>query len=431
MSFELTTYLLSEIASKITKGTTPSKKDGGFSDSGVNYIKAESVGFDGRIDRSKFAFISDDVHHKLKRSQLEVNDILFSMAGVHLGKVGLVEEQHVPANTNQALALIRPITSLVNPLYLLYFLQQREVVHFVNNATSQSAQPNINLKQIGDLEIRLPPLSVQNKVVDILSSLDRKQVINIELNLNLESIAQAIFKSWFVDFDPVRAKMKGEQPEGMDAATASLFPEKLVSETGLPEGWIQSEIGDEVTVVGGGTPSKKNDDFWVDGHIHWTSPKDLSGVQDKVLLDTASKLTEAGLKKVSSGLLPVDTVLLSSRAPVGYLALAKVPMAINQGYIAMKCEKQLPPEFVLQWCVHRMDEIKQRASGSTFAEISKKSFKPISVVVPTGEVLSAYQKLVKPLYDAITSNARQNEQLSSLRDTLLPKLLSGELPLSD
>lgn len=124
-------------------------------------------------------------------------------------------------------------------------------------------------------------------------------------------------------------------------------------------------------------------------------------------------------------------MLLSSRAPVGYLALAKVPMAINQGYIAMKCEKQLPPEFVLQWCVHRMDEIKQRASGSTFAEISKKSFKPISVVVPTSEVLSAYQKLVKPLYDAITSNARQNEQLSILRDTLLPKLLSGDVKLSD
>lgn len=122
--------------------------------------------------------------------------------------------------------------------------------------------------------------------------------------------------------------------------------------------------------------------------------------------------------------------MLSSRAPVGYLALAKVPLAINQGYIAMKCEKQLPPEFVLQWCVHRMDEIKQRASGSTFAEISKKSFKPISVVVPTGEVLSAYQKLVKPLYDAITSNARQNEQLACLRDTLLPKLLSGDLSLS-
>lgn len=293
-----------------------------------------------------------------------------------------------------------------------------------------SAQPQITINSLDSFNVVIhQDLSMQRSIADFLDKLDVKIGLNSQTNQTLEQMSQAIFKSWFVDFDPVKAKMNGEQPEGMDAATASLFPEKLDSETDIPEGWRLSEIGDEVAVVGGGTPSKKNDDFWVDGHIHWTSPKDLSGVQDKVLLDTASKLTEAGLKKVSSGLLPVDTVLLSSRAPVGYLALAKVPLAVNQGYIAMKCEKVLPPEFVLQWCVHRMDEIKQRASGSTFAEISKKNFKPISVVVPSEDVLNAYQKLVKPLYDAITSNARQSEQLSTLRDTLLPKLLSGEIEL--
>ncbi|HIF9385131.1 TPA: restriction endonuclease subunit S [Photobacterium damselae] len=318
---------------------------------------------------------------------------------------------------------------IVVPEYLYLVLTSKECeAEFKVIADSRSGTfPQITFDAVAYYPIELPSLVQQRAVVEFIKSITGKLNLNKLTNQTLEQMAQAIFKSWFVDFEPVKAKMNGEQPEGMDEATASLFPEKLVSETGLPEGWKLSEIGDEVTVVGGGTPSKKNDDFWIDGHIHWTSPKDLSGVQDKVLLDTASKVTEAGLKKISSGLLPIDTVLLSSRAPVGYLALAKVPMAINQGYIAMKCEKLLPPEFVLQWCVHRMDEIKQRASGSTFAEISKKSFKPISVVVPTGEVLSAYQKLVKPLYDAITSNARQNEQLSSLRDTLLPKLLSGEL----
>ncbi|EIA1589153.1 restriction endonuclease subunit S [Vibrio parahaemolyticus] len=309
--------------------------------------------------------------------------------------------------------------------YLEYYFSVLNIGAYITGAV----QPKLNKANLDKIEIPIPPKDERLKLNNILNSLKYKVALNSETNQTLEQMAQAIFKSWFVDFDPVKAKMNGEQPEGMDAATASLFPEKLDSETDIPEGWRLSEIGDEVAVVGGGTPSKKNDDFWVDGHIHWTSPKDLSGVQDKVLLDTASKLTEAGLKKVSSGLLPVDTVLLSSRAPVGYLALAKVPLAVNQGYIAMKCEKVLPPEFVLQWCVHRMDEIKQRASGSTFAEISKKNFKPISVVVPSEDVLNAYQKLVKPLYDAITSNARQSEQLSTLRDTLLPKLLSGEIEL--
>ncbi|ELV7515509.1 restriction endonuclease subunit S [Photobacterium damselae] len=354
------------------------------------------------------------------------NDFYINGPGIIIGRKGSVGAVHLSTQPFWPIDTAFYVTkSTLGELRFTYYLLKSLGLEKMN---SDSAVPGLNRDNAHALPIRIPESPESRELLgNQMALLDKKIAANSGVNQTLEQMAQAIFKSWFVDFDPVKAKMNGRRPEGMDSATASLFPEKLVSETGLPEGWIQSEIGDEVTVVGGGTPSKKNDDFWVDGDIHWTSPKDLSGVQDKVLLDTASKVTEAGLRKISSGLLPIDTVLLSSRAPVGYLALAKVPMAINQGYIAMKCEKLLPPEFVLQWCVHRMDEIKQRASGSTFAEISKKSFKPISVVVPTGEVLSAYQKLVKPLYDAITSNARQNEQLSSLRDTLLPKLLSGEL----
>ncbi|MFA0356843.1 restriction endonuclease subunit S [Vibrio breoganii] len=332
---------------------------------------------------------------------------------------------------NQRVGLVENISNEIDKEFLYFLLRSKEYRHHVVSGATGTTVKHTSPTKILSYEFQLPPLDIQREIAKNLIALENKITVNFDTNEILEEMAQAIFKSWFVDFDPVKAKMNGEQPEGMDAVTASLFPEKLVSDTGLPEGWKLSEIGDEVAVVGGGTPSKKNDDFWVGGDIHWTSPKDLSGVKDKVLLDTASKLTEAGLKKVSSGLLPVDTVLLSSRAPVGYLALAKVPLAVNQGYIAMKCKKALPPEFVLQWCVHRMDEIKQRASGSTFAEISKKNFKPISVVVPSEDVLNAYQKLVKPLYDAITSNVRQSEQLSNLRDTLLPKLLSGELALTD
>lgn len=341
-----------------------------------------------------------------------------------IGEVFYIKENFWPLNTT---LYVKDFKGNF-PEFVYYLLKTFDFHKYSDKA----AVPGVNRNHLHMEMVRVPnDYDCQKKIASYLSKLDKKISLNTDINNTLEQMAQAIFKSWFVDFDPVKAKMNGEQPEGMDAATASLFPEKLDSDTGLPEGWKLSDIGDEVAVVGGGTPSKKNDDFWVAGHIHWTSPKDLSGVQDKVLLDTASKVTEAGLKKISSGLLPVDTVLLSSRAPVGYLALAKVPMAINQGYIAMKCEKQLPPEFVLQWCVHRMDEIKQRASGSTFAEISKKSFKPISVVVPSSEVLSVYRKVVKPLYDAITSNARQNEQLSTLRDILLPKLLSGEVNLEE
>ena len=198
----------------------------------------------------------------------------------------------------------------------------------------------------------------------------------------------------------------------------------------IPEGWSISEIGDEIEVVGGGTPSTKNDEFWIGGSIHWTKPIDLSNLNDKILVDTDRKITEAGLKKISSGLLPVDTVLMSSRAPVGYLAIAKVPVAVNQGYIAMKCNNVLTPEYVVQWCNHNMDDIKQRASGTTFAEISKKSFKPISVIVPSLDVLNAYSLNIGKLYSKIEKTIYENRSLVEIRDSLLPRLLSGELTVN-
>lgn len=397
-----------------------------WTDEGIIVLRNQNIK-NGLLDLTSPSFTNEDDYQKrIKRAVPRAGDIVFTREAP-MGEVCMVPEG-LKCCLGQRQVLLRPKFD-VNGQYLFWALQSPYVQQQIAwNEGTGSTVSNVRIPVLKALHI--PRISNEDMIAKSLTDIASKLSLNTQTNQTLEQMAQAIFKSWFVDFEPVKAKMNGEQPEGMDAATALLFPEKLVSETGVPEGWKLSEIGDEVTVVGGGTPSKKNDDFWIDGHIHWTSPKDLSGVKDKVLLDTASKVTEAGLKKVSSGLLPVDTVLLSSRAPVGYLALAKVPMAINQGYIAMKCEKQLPPEFVLQWCVHRMDEIKQRASGSTFAEISKKSFKPISVVVPSGEVLSAYRKVVKPLYDAITSNARQNEQLSTLRDTLLPKLLSGEVELT-
>lgn len=325
-----------------------------------------------------------------------------------------------------------------NPSFVYYFF--KSIDKKLKGMDVGAANPSLNRNHVHLIDVNWPSRKIQDFIANLLSVLDDKIALHFQINQTLEDMVQAIFKSWFVDFDPVKAKMRSESSKDgveTDATTLAaeilaLFPSKLVdSELGMiPEGWKVSTIGEEVTVVGGGTPSKKNTEFWDDGMINWTSPKDLSGVQDKVLLRTASKITELGLNKISSGLLPVDTVLLSSRAPVGYLALAKIPLAINQGYIAMKCEQELTPEYTIQWCVHNMDEIKQRATGSTFAEISKKNFKPIAVVVPSENVLAAYQKQVQNIYDQISCNCKQNSALVALRDTLLPKLLSGEIDLS-
>jgi type I restriction enzyme S subunit len=236
-----------------------------------------------------------------------------------------------------------------------------------------------------------------------------------------------------VDFDPVRAKLDGRHPEGMDAETAALFPAEFEESMlgPMPKGWTIQPVGEVVDCVGGGTPSTADPKYWEGGTHHWTTPKDFSSLQAPILLDTDRKLTDAGIAKISSGLLPSGTLLLSSRAPVGYLAIADMPVAINQGFIAIKCNDRASNLFMLNWCQTNMAEIESRATGTTFAEISKQNFRPIQVVLPQKKVMDAFTVNVAPLYAQITANLRQSRALASLRDTLLPKLLSGEVRVGD
>jgi len=253
------------------------------------------------------------------------------------------------------------------------------------------------------------------------------------MNETLEAMARALFKDWFIDFGPVRAKMEGREPPGLSPKVAALFPSKLVdSELGeIPEGWVISTIGNEVRAVGGGTPSTKESEFWDNGCHFWATPKDLSKLQFPVILETERKISDAGLAKISSGLLPVGTLLLSSRAPIGYTAITEVPLAINQGFIAMICDKRIPNIFAYLWCKENMDRIVGNANGSTFQEISKSNFRPLAMIVPSVELLSEFSDAVGDLHQQLVSNQKQVASLSTLRDTLLPKLLSGELSIPE
>ena len=217
----------------------------------------------------------------------------------------------------------------------------------------------------------------------------------------------------------------------MDPNIAALFPDSFVdSELGpIPEGWEVSTIGEEVAVVGGSTPSTKDRSLW-GGAINWATPKDLSTLSAPVLLETARQISETGLSKISSGLLPRGAVLLSSRAPIGYLVITEIPVAVNQGFIAMRCESRLSNVFVWLWTQANIDTILQNANGSTFQEISKRNFRPLRVAVPEDDILSEFGEHVRPLYEQIVKNQRETRTLAALRDGLLPKLMSGELRVS-
>ena len=188
-------------------------------------------------------------------------------------------------------------------------------------------------------------------------------------------------------------------------------------------------MGEVAEVVGGTTPSTKIAEYWDEGIHYWATPKDLSRLSVPILLDTERKITDSGLKRIGSGLQPKGTVLLSSRAPIGYPAINEVPVAINQGFIAIKPRKGVSNLFLIYWCKSSLDEIISHANGSTFLEISKSNFRQIPLVIPTLPVSDTYHLLASSLYDRIVVNERSSLALVAQRDVLLPKLVSGELQI--
>ncbi|OIQ83221.1 EcoKI restriction-modification system protein HsdS [mine drainage metagenome] len=407
-----------------------------FTDCGVPVIRGSnlSVNVSLRLIDDGIVFVAADKAAEFRRSVAKRGDLVFTCWGT-INQVGLVDhragyDEYIVSNKQMKLT-VDPAKA--DSLFLYYVFSGPEKQKEILDNGIGSSVPGFNLGQLKRHQALLPPLNEQKRISTFLGMLDDRITLLHETNTTLESIVQALFKSWFVDFDPVHAKQQGIAPEGLDEATVALFPDSFEeSELGLvPKGWRVAKVGDVVESVGGGTPDTKEPSYWEPGVHCWTTPKDLSGIQAPVLLTTERKFSATGLAKVSSGLLPIGTLLLSSRAPIGYLAIAQIPLAINQGYIAMLPSSQLPPIYMLFWCRQNMEIIKGRANGSTFMEISKKAFRPIPALVPPAPALEAFVGMAGALFDRLVENEKQAETLTELRDTLLPRLISGQLRLPE
>lgn len=422
---------LGEVSHRVTKGTTPTTLGGRFVESGVSFVKVESISEDGRLRPEKFSFIDDETNRLLERSILHQDDVLFTIAG-SIGRVAKVDACFLPANTNQAVAIIRPNSQFIEPRFLYYVLRDTQRVAEAKTRVVQSVQANFSLTELSNILVPLPSKSEQRAIAHILGTLDDKIELNRRMNQTLEEMARALFKSWFVDYDPVRAKAEGRET-GLPEEIAALFPDEFEdSELGeIPKGWKVRPIGEVVQVLGGGTPSTKEPTYWEGGIHSFCTPKDMSSLEAPVLMQTERQLTYEGLKKVSSGQLPPGTVLLSSRAPIGYLAVSEIPVSVNQGIIAMVCDGELPNLYVLHWTKTSMERILANANGSTFLEISKGNFRPITALIPLSHILSRFMQVVGPVHQRIVTSLKQIHHLAEIRDALLPRLISGEIFIED
>lgn len=399
---------LGDICEKITKGTTPSTYGYPFISSGVNYIKAESITKEGRINPSSFVYISEEAHQKLKRSQIKLNDVLFTMAGIFLGKVAILKDKSMlPANTNQAVAIIRISYRCANPFYVYYFLQQDSITRYVNSSTGQSAQPNINLNEISNLRIRLPSIDIQNCIVNILRSLDDKIELNNKINRNLEAQAQAIFKSWFIDFEPFK--------------NGKFIDTELGK---IPEGWKVEELGKVSKNIREKVVSRTNIPV-------------LSAVKEGRLILSEEYFSKQVYSKSLSKYILVkenDYAYNPARVNIGSLGRNTICSlgCVSPVYIVFEIDSNYLAFFDLYFKMKSFkNEVKLRASGSVRQTLSYDDFSLIKVIYPPKSVSSKFNKLSAVFSEKITRNKKESRRLAQLRDTLLPKLMSGKIDISD
>ncbi len=378
---------LGDVLNLITKGTTP-PKGVGFVDKGINYVKSDAIGYDRKLDQTKIVQINEETHQKFKRSQLAENDILFSMAGIYLGKNAIVTKDILPANTNQALAILRLNQEKANPIYVSLYLSQQSMIDFVNNMSGQSAQPNVNFEEIKSIEIKLPPLPEQIAIASVLSSLDNKIDLLHRQNATLEKMAETMFRQWFVE----EAK---EDWESMPLSKMADFLNGLACQKFPPKNEIDKLPVLKIKELSSGITENSD---WASTEI---KPEYLVKNGDVIFAWSASLMV-----KIWDG---QDCIL-------------------NQHLFKVTSENY-PKWFYYLWCKHHLAEFISIAEShaTTMGHIKRGDLDEAKVLIPSPVELEVMTKQAEPLIDKIIANNIQINTLTKLRDSLLPKLMSGEV----
>ncbi|KAE8178123.1 MULTISPECIES: restriction endonuclease subunit S [Photobacterium] len=423
---------LSEVTSRIGDGLHGTPK---YDDNGDYYFINGNNLSNGKIVINEKTKRTDESQYLKHKKDLNDRTLLVSINGT-LGNIGTYQGEKVFLGKSACYLNVLPN---VNKDYVMYVLTSKHFQDYIHNLATGSTIKNVGLKLIREYEFQLPDIKTQDSIANVLVSIDSKMFVNQQTNQTIEQMAQAIFKSWFVDFDPVKAKMNGEQPEGMDAATASLFPEKLVeSELGLiPEGWeIQTIKSLSEKISKGTTPSKKDLASATDEpSIRFIKVKDING-QGEILRGKLETIPDSiHTTKLKRSILEKEDILFSIAGTIGRVAIVDQDLDnvnTNQAvaFIRLKNKQTYLP---LVYMAMRENRLQQKAISSIVqgvqANLSLANVGDMEVLLPPEDILNLWNKQYSSILQMIKNNFAQSRQLASLRDTLLPKLLSGEIEL--
>lgn len=360
-----------------------------YTAAGVPVVMPQDLG-DNTIGTHRIARIPDTVAARLTRHRLEPGDIVYSRRG-DVTKRALVrpEQEGWICGTGCLRARVDP--QKADPRFVSYLLGSPAIRDWIQGHAVGATMPNLNTSILSAVPLHVPPHGTQTQIAELLVALDDKIAANHRLATSALTLATTLFEA-------------------------------------QPTPTRQDRYDDVALIGGGGTPSTKNEAFW-NGTIPWVTPTDVTALTLPYLVGTSRRITDAGLAACSSALYPANSILMTSRATIGAFAIAKVPVAVNQGFIVVRPKD----ERYFMWLFHEMQnrvaEYLSHANGATFLELSRGRFKDLPVHWPSIESASQFSAHVTPLHDRAVQVSQENTRLETLRDTLLPHLMSGRLSI--
>lgn len=398
-----------------------------FTNSGRRIVKVSDFTSDS-IDISKSLFIDEEKAEEFKDFELLKGDLVIATVGSWpnnpasiVGKVIKVPKIAEGSLLNQNAVILRVLDkNRINQLFLFYRLRTKDFSEYIVSGAQGSAnQASITLRDIFGFEFGLPQIEEQEFIAKLVSDLDSKIELNQQMNKTLEAIGQTIFKRWFVDFEFLNEQGKPYKSSG---------GEMVESEFGkIPKGWKVSKIGDELTTILGGTPSKGKKEYWVDGDIPWINS---GAINDFPIINASEHITKKGLNNSAAKLMPVKTTVLPFVISVGKLisiSILGIETSGNQSVLGIVPNEKLPAEFIYYWIQEKKNEIYSWATGGAQQHINKGNVDSTFILIADKSVMIKYEKVMKAIFDKMINNALEAKGVSQVRDLILPKLMSGKI----
>jgi len=392
------TVKLGDVCTKIGSGATPSGGKDAYKGGDYSLVRSQNV-LDLSFSVDGLVHIDGEQANKLSNVALNEGDVLLNITGDSVARSCMLPNAILPARVNQHVSIIRTDRETLDNYYLLYYLQVLKP-QLLSIASAGATRNALTKGMLEHLEIKMPPLTDQRKIASILSSLDAQIENNNRINRNLEEQAQALFKSWFVDFEPWGGTM--------------------------PADWKEGVLGDYCESVLGGTPSRDKAEYW-NGSIAWIN----SGEVNRFRITSPSEwITELGVQKSATKLLPAKTTVLAiTGATLGQVSLLEIDTCANQSVIGILQNDRVPYEYIYPLINFKIKELILNQTGGAQQHINKNNVESLPIIMPSAEILQKYKSATAPIYSIIAKNEFESTRLAALRDTLLPKLMKGEIEI--